>query len=267
MNEILTLKTCNRCGNKYPATSEFWPVRKGMKDEVRGPCKECKKKYHAQYVLEHRESARQSSARYIATHREEVRRSGARWRAEHPEHDKQRKAQYHAEHREENNRYSVRYNAEHREELKLANARWHAEHREQEKRRKAQWIRTALGRAFRQAAYHRRMARKRSLPDTLNPDDIQRAIEYFGGLCAACGKQTNGLFVKPHLDHWIPLSSSACPGSVPDNSVPLCSECNLTKSDKDPLEWLTTRFGKRKASQILKRIETYFDLVRKESIP
>lgn len=108
---------------------------------------------------------------------------------------------------------------------------------------------------------HRRRARKRSLPNTITAADIQYALNYFKGCCAICGRPLNGLWHTGALDHWIPLASPDCPGSIATNELPLCQGldgCNNEKNDKYPTEWLIEKYGNRKANVILKRIKTYF---------
>lgn len=56
--------------------------------------------------------------------------------------------------------------------------------------------------------------------------------------------------------------------------VPLCHgkkgvpsgepSCNVSKHNHDPESWLVSRFGKRKARAILKRIAAYFAWVREQ---
>jgi hypothetical protein len=111
---------------------------------------------------------------------------------------------------------------------------------------------------------HRRRARKRNLPDSFTPADWQRALDYFHGCCAVCERPLNGIFHSAHADHWIALSDPNCPGTVPTNMVPLCGGtggCNQSKNDRPARVWLTQKFGKRKAAEILQRIETYFALI------
>jgi hypothetical protein len=115
----------------------------------------------------------------------------------------------------------------------------------------------------------RRRARKLALPDYFTILDWQYALDYFNDCCAACGRQLTDLFGthKANADHWIPLASPDCPGTVPGNIVPLCGGeggCNNSKSDKDPEEWLIARFGKRKGKAILQRINAYFDWIRQQ---
>lgn len=116
-------------------------------------------------------------------------------------------------------------------------------------------------------ASNRRRARKRNLPDNFTSSDWQRALHYFKGCCAACQRPMNGLFHAPHADHWIPLSSPECPGTIPENMIPLCGGtdgCNQSKNAKDAAEWLAAKFGPRKAVEILTRIEAYFEWVKSQ---
>jgi hypothetical protein len=116
-------------------------------------------------------------------------------------------------------------------------------------------------------ASNRRRARKRALSDNFTASDWQRALDYFNDCCAVCERPMNGLFHAPHADHWIPLSSPDCPGTIPDNMVPLCGGmdgCNQSKNDRPAAEWLASKFGKRKSATILARIEAYFEWVRSQ---
>ena len=116
------------------------------------------------------------------------------------------------------------------------------------------------------AKLQRRRARKRNLPNTFTGQQWERCLEYFNHCCAVCGIQLRDLFgnIEPHADHWIPLASEYCLGSVAENTVCLCNNCNLTKHAIMPTEWLERKFGKRKAKQILERIEAYFDWVKSQ---
>lgn len=113
-------------------------------------------------------------------------------------------------------------------------------------------------------------ARKKSLPHSFTIEQRAFAIEYFHNSCAVCGRQLFDLFGEHKLafDHWIPLSSPECPGSTVTNLIPLChgvNGCNNSKHARDPHEWLTARYGKRRAQAIIDRIEAYFAIVGQSS--
>lgn len=112
----------------------------------------------------------------------------------------------------------------------------------------------------RRAVYSsRRRARERALPDTYTNNDWQHALDYFDGMCAVCGRPA-GLYHTLAMDHWIPITSDDCPGTIPSNMIPLChgdGGCNNSKHKRDAVEWLTATHGKRRAKAIVARIDAY----------
>jgi len=102
-----------------------------------------------------------------------------------------------------------------------------------------------------------RNAKKKSLPAEFNERDWQRCLDFFYHTCAYCGAQRDFWYAL-EMDHYIPITSHYCPGTVRSNIVPACKSCNASKNNKDALEWLISRFGKRKAKAILARILNYF---------
>jgi hypothetical protein len=114
----------------------------------------------------------------------------------------------------------------------------------------------------------RRRARQHGLPATHSQRDELFLRDYWQGGCAVCGDRA-GLWKSIALDHWIPLASPDCPGTVPGNMVPLCHarkgirsaipDCNVSKSGHDPLVWLIEKLGKRQAARKLVAIQQFFD--------
>ena len=107
-------------------------------------------------------------------------------------------------------------------------------------------------------AHHRR-ARLRSLPAAYPPAAWRDALDYWHSCCAVCG-EIPGLFWMLVPDHWIPLASPDCPGTVPWNIVPLCNGttgCNNRKGGKPPHAWLIATFGQSKGTTILRRIQRF----------
>lgn len=109
-------------------------------------------------------------------------------------------------------------------------------------------------------------AKRLNHPVAFTSQDLKHAIVYWHGVCAYCGNPPS-LFDKHRIldqDHYIPLDPGYVlvgdnPGTVPTNILPACQRCNRSKQNKNPQQWLIKRFGKRKAANILKRIEEYFE--------
>lgn len=109
-----------------------------------------------------------------------------------------------------------------------------------------------------------REARKRGLPHTWTIEQMAFMLDYWHQACAVCGNE-QGLWWIRADDHWIPLNSSHCPGTIATNMIPLChgeGGCNNSKHGFEPHAWLIKRFGAKKAAHIEKKIETYFQIVR-----
>lgn len=177
------------------------------------------------------------------------------------------RTQFYIEHRTELCERSKNYRATHKEQVREALRNYRAEHGDELR---------AYGRRYREQhpEIHRRQTHirrehKRGSYLKFTEQDWQRALNYFGGCCAVCGRPP-GLWHTLARDHWIPLVGGG--EYTPKNLVPLCHSradgengCNNTKHKKDPILWLQERYGTRKAKVILKRIETYFEWVRSQA--
>lgn len=260
-SSIPTLKRCTKCGTEKPATLEYFAQEKRTKCGLQARCRACSRSDHEQYnrKLGHQPRAfavvdgelrcctkcgewKPNTTEYFYRDAQKVDgvsprckicdgQNLKRWRGNNP--DKQ-----FAKSRRERDKY--------RERLREYGRRY--------MRRQVEDGRSKV-------AFNRRRARKRSLPDTLTSDEWQRAVEYFNGCCAICGR-ARGFWHTIAADHWIPLSSPDCPGTVKTNILPLChgeDGCNNRKGKRNPIEFVETEFGKRKAKAILARIQTYFD--------
>lgn len=166
--------------------------------------------------------------------------------------------EWYRNHRERDHENSRRWAKEHPSQRRVHKRRWLEKNPDYHK----QWKKANPEYLY--IAQLKRRARQKSLPAAFSPDDWQACLEYWNHCCAVCGRQMHDLFGERSLaaDHWIPLNSPDCPGTVPSNIVPLCQGidgCNNSKSDAEPLAWLTRRLGKRAARKKLVEIQAYFD--------
>jgi hypothetical protein len=114
----------------------------------------------------------------------------------------------------------------------------------------------------------KRGARKKALPISFTREDQQFMLQYWGSACVVCGREESLFGLTLANDHWIPLTSADCPGTVAWNIVPLChgiEGCNNSKGKKAPERWLKRRFGTAKAKKILAAVQEYFLLVRQKA--
>ena len=269
-NSTIPVRRCSKCDEEKPVT-EF-RVKHNQ-------CKACQREY---------------GKRYRAENREKRNKKNRQWRAENREKEVARSRQWHAANREYNREYRRRYRAENKEHLNERGRQWHAANREYalkyakqyrtdnyereiERNRQYNAINCEKRREYRaqnrhiyRANLNRYRARKRALPDTWTVQHWQLALEYFNGCCAVCGRKID-LFTSLDADHWIPISSPDCPGTIPENMIPLCSNkqaiegqepgCNQSKGAIMPDAWLAQRFGEAQAIEILARIGAFFEWI------
>jgi len=265
--DSIPLKRCNRCGECHPATPEYFKKATREPNGVTQPCRNCLAKltqdYYSRPDIQEKERKRKSTPEYKSHEREYKRSPAYRERARLRDKSPSRKAR----HRE--------YLRDPEVKARLAAQRHTPEERAkrrdtQRKRRLNPVIRQReteyRNRPDVKEMYRNHTQKRRSvarlLPSTMTISDKNKAIEYFGGLCPVCGRQFYDLLGDRTLswDHWWVAQSNGG-GFTADNMLPLCSGfdgCNNSKGNRDPVEWLADRYGKRKAENILNRIRDYF---------
>lgn len=165
---------------------------------------------------------------------------------------------YYQHHKDTASAYSREYRVNHPEQSRAYSLAWYYKNSKQAVQSTRNWRQKTPGKQ--QTYKQTRRSRSLGLPDNFSHNDWEYALKYFNGCCAVCGRP-QGLWHTLAQDHWIPLSSPDCPGTVATNIVPLChgvDGCNNSKGNKSPEQWLVEKFGKRKAARILKRIQIYF---------
>ena len=167
-----------------------------------------------------------------------------------------------------------KYAESHPDEIKASSRKYYGNHKEEHKQSVQSWVnrnkdkytadkkKWASDNKDKGRKYHyTRRDKSTDTVSTFTEADWGIAIAYFEGRCAYCGMPPS-LFDRNYVleqDHFIPVTNGGA--YTPDNIVPACQSCNRGKWAKDPIEWITYRFGKRKSKQIIKQILEYFNTV------
>jgi hypothetical protein len=239
-------KTCTSCGESKPP-SAFTLAGKRNPGKFRSQCKPCRRIAKQAWKAAHPETSRASDKAYAQANKAKINARMLTWRHAHPESGRLACKTYNESHKESRRQYSQAYWRKHRSRLQAKGK-----------------IYCALNKPRKAYLQGIRRARKQALPDTFTYEQEQFCRQYFHYTCAYCGQEAS-FSCCIAMDHFIPLESTACPGSVVGNMLPACHGdfgCNNTKRSQDPHVWLLQRFGKRKAAQIIKHIEAYFAVVR-----
>ncbi len=173
-----------------------------------------------------------------------------RWRAQHPERDrvtrKKSNAKWYAKNvawareygrqryvkkREHIRTIAKLYRSKNKEKLRATNKKWRGQNGEYLRQVKREW---AAANVERCRVYKRnRRARKRRNGGTHTAADIAALLKTQRQRCAYCGSQ---LRKEYHVDHIMPLARGG--GNDRRNLQLLCAPCNLTKGDRDPIDFV-----------------------------
>jgi hypothetical protein len=262
MNDsIAPSKICKRCEQTLPATSEYFCKDKSRKDGLCSNCKKCNTAKVREWREANPEKAHENRRAYYDANRETALERSRAWAEANPERTRERKREW-----QQNNAERARetQRAWAQENLELVRERsriWGKANPERARKNSTKWRKANP--EYNRIKSSRRRAKKKSLLDTFTIQEWFACLEYFHHCCAACGCQLRDLFgeIEANADHWIPIASPDCLGTVKENMICLCNRCNSSKSAKDPEQWLTERFGKKKAKEILKRVKDYFESI------
>lgn len=263
------IKVCIDCGCEKPATTDYFYARKIRKDGLESACKDClanqrgTKRHISPYLNAPQGTKRCGKCgQYVELSgfcNNKTRSDGLNNWCRECNH-KNHKRWY-----GENSDHAIQYSKEWRDAHKNEQAykAWWIEWRRKHKEYIRHYSVTTTG---------RRIKLLTSLPNDFTLEDWARCLEYWGDKCAVCGK-TRDFWTIIAKDHWIPLVDKRPnnPGTVPANIIPLCHSkrdgeggCNNIKYHTDPVKWLVSKLGKRKAMKKLKEIQAYFEWVAQQ---
>lgn len=173
----------------------------------------------AEYRKRNKENVAERKARYYRENREQELARSAQWREENRGHVREYQARYRSNNRAKARSYHKDYREKHRAEMA-------AYVREYRKRNRKRINRMDL------AKWHRRRAKE--LAGSVSEGIREQLLKRQKGRCVACG--ANLKECGSHLDHIRPLSRG---GPHEDANLQLlCPACNLSKSDRDPVEFM-----------------------------
>jgi flagellar biosynthesis GTPase FlhF len=207
----IAAKVCSKCAEIKDL--EQFSKASGRFSGKKPECKTCDAKKNRKHYQENRERYRSAQKEYYENNKESLQESMKRWKEENSEKIKESNRKWYEENKER--------------QLELAKA-WRTENKQRHKELVRRWEKENKERIA--AKIHRRRARKKALPDTLSPDQTVEILNSFGNGCALTGSS------DIHLDHVIPLSIGHG-GTTYGNMIPLRSDLNISKHDRNIFEW------------------------------
>lgn len=216
MDTIVPQKPCNKCGQSFPLTSEFWNRLTKSSDGFQPRCKACasdynRKRYLAnqdaikaqtnEYYYANRDVALAKRREYVKTRVEHIRLINKLWREKNKKHKSQSAHAYHAANREKNNARTRQWKKANPERVAAING-------------------------------NRRARQFNAEGDGFTASDRALQLRSQKGICWWCAKPMGK---DATIDHVIPLVRG---GKHDPRNIVLChSKCNCSKNDRLPQEW------------------------------
>lgn len=192
-----TLKTCRKCGEKYPDTPEYFRRAKNYKSGIATECRKCCRAAATAY--------RQENAQLI----------------------KERRRQFYID----NPGYSNQYTNP--EQQKIRARRYHEMHKQVVLDRVRAWKIANHEQALLhdRVSAQRRRARVRRSDNHFTTEDVQHQFASQQGKCYWCECE----LINWEVDQYIPLSRGG--SNAANNIVIACLYCNRSKHNRLPSEW------------------------------
>lgn len=225
--EVILAKKCTDCLS-IKALDDFAKHKKGFEGRA-SKCKECDNTRRRQWSTDNKEHAAKTNRRYYL---------------ENIERCKELSRDYHHANKEKANKYSREWAKKNQKRKQDNNKKWYEENRQHCNVKSREWHENnkarsrELNKIWRERNpdkklinEHRRLARKRSLPDDFTLEQMVITFEFFGRGCALTGEKSD-----IQWDHLIPLSCGYG-GTTFGNMIPLKSDLNFSKNGSNFFEW------------------------------
>lgn len=196
-------KQCTKCGEKKPATDQYfyteWNHNK-TKRKLTASCKGCLKKSSNKRYHDNPEKTKEYGKTYYQNNREKKDRQSRDWAINNPQGKKA---------------IEKRYREKHPVTCRQSNKKW----LDNNPLKKREYT-------------GRRRNRKANAEGKYTAADIQLLHRSQKGRCWYCQKVLDG---KYEIEHRVPISRGGT--NWPNNLCLVCRKCNRSKSDKLPHEW------------------------------
>lgn len=231
MSPDFTTKRCTKCGNEYPATTDFFYKHSGMKDGLRPNCKICSKKDFDNWSKNNSKRIYETNLKWKTSNPDKVKNYQAEWKRNNPERKRELDRLYRERNRDDIRKRQRSWSAENRDSVRESKKKYCQENPEKITEAKRKWKREHPE-SDREHSKHRR-ARKMNAEGKHTTQEILNLFREQGGYCFHCG--TDLIPIGYHEDHWIPLSRGG--SDQIENIRLLCQPCNQRKHNKLPCEW------------------------------
>lgn len=211
---IVAEKRCGRCGEVKPV-SEYYSKGKtpAGTPRLREYCKPCCAAISKKRYADNPQKYIDASKAWNKSHKEQKNRNNNTSRMRNLDVVREKDRQY---------------RSDNREKVLDGLRRYYIANKEKFAQYKRDWL--SRNKDKKTVQVHRRRARKMQVANSLSVSDWNEILESYGNKCVYCNSPAT------EQDHLIPFFSGG--GNVPENVVPSCKTCNVTKGKKSLLNFL-----------------------------
>lgn len=256
MDEI---RKCNKCGEIKPLTIEFFRESKRGKDGFRRDCRVCEAIAALKWYNDNKARSLEQKKKYRNDNLEKLRESYNNYNNK----NKEKRAEWYKQNRKEIDARRFEYKKQwekNSKRRKLQKKQWNNEHKEKtseyskkyrdKNKNKLLELRKQWGKCNRDKLNineHRRNAKRRTLPSTLNDEQWEDCKQFFDYKCSYCGME-----LPLEQDHFIPISREG--EYTHNNIIPSCKSCNCSKGNRLFKNWYPRQrfYSKHREQKILK---------------
>ena len=197
------MKKCGKCGRWLVANTANFHRNKCGKYGLGSQCKECRKQYRKQWRENNKDKTTEYNKQYCQNNKEKI----AKLKKRYYEANKDKRAEYHKQYREAN-------------KTKIA------EH-------KKQYNQSPQGQVLAFNRRQRRRTKEEQQGTGITKDQWLEMMKFFDWKCAYSEERLTK--DTRSIDHIVPLNSDG--DNMIWNMVPMLRNLNISKHDKDMLEW------------------------------
>ena len=233
-------KTCTKCGETLPATTEYFHKDKNGKYGLKSTCKKCRAEYHKQHYEDNKDKIKQyyednkdkiaeQQKQYYENNKDKILERVKQYREDNKDKERERHKQYYENNKDKERERHKQYREDNKDKLK--------QHYEDNKDKIAEpqkpYRATPQGQVVEFNYNCKRRTREQNQGNGITKEQWLECMKFFGFRCAYSGqvlsKDTRS------LDHIKPLNQ----GGEHEiwNLVPMDRGLNSSKQDKDLLEW------------------------------
>ena len=218
-------KTCTKCGETLPATTEYFHKQKLGKYGLYSECKKCRTKRHKQYYEDNKEKISEQHKQYYEDNKDKIK--------QYYEDNKDKIKQYYEDNKDKILEQKKQYREDNKDKISERNKQYYEDNKDKISEQRKQYRATPQGQASGFNRSCRRRTKEQNQGNGINKMQWLEMMKYFNWKCAYSGNPLKN--ETRTIDHIKPLNQ----GGEHEiwNCVPMYGSYNFSKHDKDMEEW------------------------------